>query len=159
MPPAVQYPFSLPSRLVPAAIGGVSQLPLYAAFRNWSYNSEGVGHVGLVPDFVEDLRLHGLTVSDLEPLYRSARGFVEIWRKARARQVSGDLHALRWVPSVPTQTLSFVPSNTRWVSARSGRPICRDGASHVGEVVDGLCQADGTYSAPTVGEILAFHSG
>lgn len=165
MPPALQYPFSLPARLVPAAIGGTSQLPLYDWFRNWNYNTEGLGHVGLVPDFVEDLRLHGMSLSDLEPLYRSARGFVEIWRKARASQVPGDLHALRWVPAAPAQTLDFAPpgflstDNPRLVSARAGRPICRNGAGHVGELIDGLCQADGSYSAPVVGEILAFHSG
>lgn len=165
MPPAVTYPFALPSRLVPAAIGGSKSLPLFNWYRQWNYNTEGVAHVGLVPDFVEDLRLHGLSVSDLEPLYRSARGYVEVWRKARARTVPNDRHALRWVPSVPTQTITWAPTgfattgNARLVYASSSQPVCRNLAGSVGALVNGACQAASAYAAPTIGAITAFHSG
>lgn len=129
-PAPVSYPLPLPAKLVPAAIGGSPTLPQLTLPRRWSYDDEGMMHAGLTPEFMEDLRLVGLNLSDLEPLYRSARGVVELWRTARAREVPGDRRHLRWVPAQAFDlisdpvTMASRPQD-RDVLAEPGLPLCR----------------------------------
>ncbi|MDQ6886127.1 MAG: membrane dipeptidase [Gemmatimonadota bacterium] len=55
--------------------------------RTFDYNTDGLAHVGLLPDFVQDLKNIGLTDRDLDPLYRSAEGYIQLWERAVARSV------------------------------------------------------------------------
>jgi microsomal dipeptidase-like Zn-dependent dipeptidase len=141
-PGRVEYPIPLPPGLVPAAVGGSPALPRFEQFRPWDYNTLGLMHAGLVPDFVEDLRTLGLTLADLEPLYRSARGLVELWRTARDRQVPGDRHHLRWIPrqAFDLFDLDPVPAD-RLVEAAPGIPLCRQRRGKLlGFERNGACQ-------------------
>ncbi len=167
-PARVQYPIPLPTGLVPAAVGGaVGALPRYEQFRTWDYNTLGLMHAGLVPDFVEDLRTLGLTLADLEPLYRSARGLVDLWTTAREREVPDDRHHLRWVPRQPFDLFDFdpVPAD-RLVEAAPGVPLCRSrGSLRLGFERDGACHlvetvppASDPASLPPV-PIAAYHAG
>jgi microsomal dipeptidase-like Zn-dependent dipeptidase len=126
-PTPIAYPLNLPPNLVPAAVGGTSSLPRFEQFRSWDYNQLGLMHAGLLPDFVEDLRSMGLTLADLEPLYRSARGVVELWKTARDREVAGDRRHLRWVPSSPFDLMDLDPlaGSGRTVEVAPGVAICR----------------------------------
>ncbi len=45
------------------------------------FNTEGILHVGLFPELVEDIRGDGMTDADLEPLFRSAESFIRTWEK------------------------------------------------------------------------------
>ena len=49
------------------------------------YNTEGMIHVGLLAELIEDARTDALSDDDLEPLFRSAEGYVRMWEKAEAR--------------------------------------------------------------------------
>ncbi len=49
------------------------------------FNTEGLVHIGLLPELIEDARRTGVTDADLEPLFRSAEGWIRMWEKAEAR--------------------------------------------------------------------------
>src|ERR1700688_61613 len=143
----VEYPFPLPRQLKPAAIGGTASLDEFFwpdSRRPWDYNLVGAAHAGLVPDFIENLRLLGLTDADLEPLYRSARGVVDFWKNARVIGASNGEHHLRWVPQSPLDVLAFDKywDETRNVEGRKGYPLCRTREGHkLGFMRNDNCQS------------------
>lgn len=49
------------------------------------FNREGMLHLGLMPEIIEDLRRDGASDSDIEPLFRSAEAYLRMWEKAEAR--------------------------------------------------------------------------
>ena len=49
------------------------------------FNTEGMAHIGLVPELIEDVRRSGVTDEQLEPLFRSAEGYLRMWEKAERR--------------------------------------------------------------------------
>jgi microsomal dipeptidase-like Zn-dependent dipeptidase len=52
--------------------------------RTFDYNFDGLAHVGMLPDFIQDLMNVGLTPADLEPLFRSAEAYIAMWERAVA---------------------------------------------------------------------------
>jgi microsomal dipeptidase-like Zn-dependent dipeptidase len=166
-PGPVVYPLALPDGLVPAAVGGTPTLPRFDQFHPWDYNALGLMHAGLIPDFLEDLRMMGLTLADLEPLYRSARGLVELWRTARDREVPGDRHQVRWIPRSAFDLLAFDASDpTRNIEAAPGFPLCRRRRIHLlGFEQNGACQLVEPADPPVLSGTLApvaisaYHAG
>jgi microsomal dipeptidase-like Zn-dependent dipeptidase len=55
-----------------------------AGNRRFDYNDEGLAHFGLLADFVQDLKNDGLTDRDLDPLFRSAEGYIRLWERSVA---------------------------------------------------------------------------
>ncbi len=53
--------------------------------RTVDFNTEGMLHVGLIPELIEDARRDGVTDDELEPLFRSAEGYLRMWERAEAR--------------------------------------------------------------------------
>ncbi len=53
--------------------------------RTLDFNTEGMVHVGLIPELIEDARRTGVTDADLEPVFRSAEGYLRMWETAEAR--------------------------------------------------------------------------
>lgn len=53
--------------------------------RQVDFNTEGMIHLGLLPELLQDARLDGVTDKELEPLFRSAEAFLRVWEKAEAR--------------------------------------------------------------------------
>jgi microsomal dipeptidase-like Zn-dependent dipeptidase len=53
--------------------------------RTLDFNTEGLVHIGLLPELIEDARRDALSDEDLEPLFRSAEGYIRMWEKAEAR--------------------------------------------------------------------------
>ncbi len=49
------------------------------------FNTEGMVHLGLVAELIEDVRRDGVTDEELEPLFRSAEGYLRMWEKAETR--------------------------------------------------------------------------
>ncbi len=60
--------------------------------RTVDFNTEGMIHLGLVPELIEDARRDGMTDEELEPLFRSAEGYLRMWERAerRARELRPD---------------------------------------------------------------------
>jgi microsomal dipeptidase-like Zn-dependent dipeptidase len=46
-----------------------------------NFNEEGLADIGLLPDLIEDLKQQGVRPEDLEPLFDSAIGYVNLWEK------------------------------------------------------------------------------
>jgi microsomal dipeptidase-like Zn-dependent dipeptidase len=53
--------------------------------RTLDFNTEGMVHVGLIPELIEDVRRDGVSDTELEPLFRSAEGYLRMWEKAVTR--------------------------------------------------------------------------
>jgi len=43
------------------------------------FNTEGMIHIGLLPELIEDVRRDGLSDAEFEPLFRSAEGYIRMW--------------------------------------------------------------------------------
>ncbi len=56
--------------------------------RRLDFNTEGLVHIGLLPEYVEDLRKDANSDDELEPLFRSAEAYLRMWEKAERRSVS-----------------------------------------------------------------------
>jgi microsomal dipeptidase-like Zn-dependent dipeptidase len=72
----VQYPFT------PLMPGAAPMGQSVAGNRTFDFNLEGLAHYGMLPDFIQDLQNIGLTTYDLEPLFRSAEGYIRMWERA-----------------------------------------------------------------------------
>lgn len=77
----VSYPYSLDSDLRVAATktDGSTMNEYTFGNRSFDFNTDGAAHIGMMPDFFEDLRQLGLKHSALEPVYRSADYFTTMW--------------------------------------------------------------------------------
>lgn len=53
--------------------------------RTLDFNTEGMVHIGLLPELIEDARRTGATDEELEPLFRSAEGYLRMWERAEQR--------------------------------------------------------------------------
>jgi len=49
------------------------------------FNAEGMVHIGLLPELLEDARRDAVSETDLEPLFRSAEAYVRMWERAEER--------------------------------------------------------------------------
>jgi hypothetical protein len=45
---------------------------------------DGMVHIGMIPDFVEELRTLGLTQADLDPLWHGAEAYIREWEASSA---------------------------------------------------------------------------
>ncbi len=53
--------------------------------RTVDFNTEGMAHIGLMPELIQDVRSDGVTDEQLEPLFRSAEGYIRMWERAEQR--------------------------------------------------------------------------
>jgi len=53
--------------------------------RELDFNTEGLVHIGMLAELIEDVRGDGVSDEELEPLFRSAEGYVRVWEKANRR--------------------------------------------------------------------------
>lgn len=74
----ISYPFTSYS-------GDVTFTEPRVASRTIDFNTEGLAHIGMIPELIEDVRNDGVTEEELEPLFRSAEGYLRMWEKAERR--------------------------------------------------------------------------
>nr|WP_276603051.1 membrane dipeptidase [Nannocystis pusilla] len=74
----VTYPFS-------SFAGDIEFTPPVVGNREIDFNTEGLAHIGLLPELLEDARRDAVDEADLEPLFRSAEGYIRMWELAEAR--------------------------------------------------------------------------
>lgn len=53
--------------------------------REIDFNTEGMVHIGLLPELIQDLRADAVDPSDIEPLFRGAEAYVRTWERAESR--------------------------------------------------------------------------
>lgn len=76
----VSYPFTSP---LTGESFDKSSLPWEPA-RRYDISTDGVAHVGMLPDMVEEMRVLGLTDADLEPLWLGAEQYLRAWEHTRS---------------------------------------------------------------------------
>ncbi|MDP2314672.1 MAG: hypothetical protein Q8P41_17340 [Pseudomonadota bacterium] len=74
----VTYPFT-------SYAGDVTFTEPQLGTRTVDFNTEGMVHIGLLPELLEDARHDAVSDADLEPLFRSAEAWIRMWEKAEAR--------------------------------------------------------------------------
>jgi len=74
----VTHPFKSYAGDVTFAAPKVGERPL-------DFNTEGLVHIGMLPELIEDVRRDGVTDEELEPLFRSAEAYIRSWEKAERR--------------------------------------------------------------------------
>ena len=81
----VTYPFT-------SYAGDVTFQEPHLGNRTVDFNTEGMLHLGLLPELIEDARRDGVTDEELEPLFRSAEAYLRMWERAEARgaELSGE---------------------------------------------------------------------
>jgi hypothetical protein len=57
--------------------------------RTFDINTDGMAHYGMLPDFLEDLKIVGVTERELDPLMHSAEDFIEMWEKIEGTRARG----------------------------------------------------------------------
>ena len=77
-PNPIAYPFD-------SYAGDVTFTEPWVGDRALDFNTEGLVHIGLLPEFLQDARMDALDDADLEPLFRSAEAYVRMWEKAERR--------------------------------------------------------------------------
>lgn len=53
--------------------------------RTLDFNTEGMAHIGLVAELVQDVLNDGVEKEELEPLFRSAEGYIRFWERSIER--------------------------------------------------------------------------
>jgi hypothetical protein len=53
--------------------------------RTLDFNTEGFVHVGMLPELIQDARGDAESDAELEPLFRSAEGYLRMWERAEGR--------------------------------------------------------------------------
>jgi microsomal dipeptidase-like Zn-dependent dipeptidase len=74
----VTYPFD-------SYRGDVTFTAPHLGERDVDFDTEGMLHIGLLPELIEDARNDGVTDAELEPLFRSAEAYLRMWERAEAR--------------------------------------------------------------------------
>jgi len=74
----ITYPFT-------AYAGDITFEQPHLGDREVDFNTEGMIHIGLLPELLEDVRRDGATDAQLEPLFRSAEAYIRMWEQAEAR--------------------------------------------------------------------------
>jgi hypothetical protein len=77
-PNPITYPFS-------SYAGDVEFTAPVVGNRAIDFNYEGMVHVGLLPELLQDARADAGNDAALEPLFRSAEAYVRMWEKAERR--------------------------------------------------------------------------
>jgi hypothetical protein len=77
--------------------------------RYWDFNTDGMAHYGLMPDFLQDLRNIGISPGNLTVLFRSAEDYIQMWEKTEKASGTG-AGAVNPVlplinPAVPVKTI------------------------------------------------------
>jgi microsomal dipeptidase-like Zn-dependent dipeptidase len=67
---------------------GLRQYSFGSANRTWDYNTEGVAHIGLYPDFYQDLKNLGMTTNERNVFFGAADYFVNMWEKCERQKTT-----------------------------------------------------------------------
>jgi hypothetical protein len=72
------YPFT-------SCAGDVEFTQPYLGNRKVDFDHEGMIHIGLLPELLQDARTDAVDDAALEPLFRSAEAYIRMWEKAEQR--------------------------------------------------------------------------
>lgn len=128
----VTYPFA--AHGVPGTFGQMS-----TGSQTFDYNTTGLAHVGLLPDFIEDLKKVGLTNEDLRPLFSSAEAYIAMWERIEAKSL---------FPPTTDAVLAPAPNANGWNRADVGVTLAAAGQPDGWGVEEIHLRADGAQTMP-----------
>ena len=112
-----------------------------AQFQPWDYNTDGVAHVGLLPDFIQDLRTIGMTDAQLQPLFRSAEAYIQMWERAEQININPPSASVSQAPAANANgwnngdvTVSMLGTSSTGGAAVSNLAYTAAGAADAGPV-------------------------
>ena len=81
----VVYPFK-------SYAGDVTFTQPFIGERKVDFNTEGMIHIGLVPELIEDARRTGVSDEDLDIVFKSAEAYIRTWERVeeRAAELRGE---------------------------------------------------------------------
>jgi microsomal dipeptidase-like Zn-dependent dipeptidase len=92
--PAVSYPFTSPLAPGTQFFKSVTPWDGRATQPGYDISLDGVPHVGMLPDLVEEIRVLGV---DVQPLWNGAEAYIRAWETAEAWESSFDAEGTRSV--------------------------------------------------------------
>lgn len=130
--------------------------------RQFDFNTEGMAHFGLFPDFIADLQSLGVTDTEFGPLFRSAEGYIQMWSRAEQANVAAPVaHTASPVRgSIRLQIQSSASSNQTATFTSSSWVIVSAVDSLTGATIAGTVTVNGqtgVVSAPT-GQKITFQT-
>jgi hypothetical protein len=48
----------------------------------WDFNLDGLQHIGLLPDLIQDMRNDGVQWEQLTPLFHGAQDYIDLWKRS-----------------------------------------------------------------------------
>lgn len=75
----LQYPFT-------SFAGDVLFERIKSGNKVFDFNEDGLAHIGMLPDIIQDVRNGGVNDEELQYLFRSAEGFIRVWEKMYERR-------------------------------------------------------------------------
>ena len=66
-----------------SAASGLTMSTFPGRARGYDISIDGVAHIGMLPDFLAELKVLGLTDQELEPLWNGAEAYVRSWERTR----------------------------------------------------------------------------
>lgn len=130
--------------------------------RQFDFNTEGMAHFGLFPDFIADLQSLGVTDTEFGPLFRSAEGYIQMWSRAEQANVAAPVaHTASPVRgSIKLQVQSSAGSSQTATFTSSSWVIVSAVDSLTGATIAGTVTVNGqtgVVSAPT-GQKITFQT-
>lgn len=122
------YPFSLPG------LGGFDRQ--VTGFKTFDYNTDGLAHVGLLPDLVADLPGIGVDPYYVDSVMCSAEAYIRVWERADA------MGARRALPDPNRPWLCRVTDGTPPVSTSSLAPAANAAGWHNSDVTATISATD-----------------
>lgn len=101
----VQYPFTI------TGFGSFDKQ--VTSSRVFDYNTDGLAHIGLLPDMVEDMKKTLLTDDQLDPLFQSAEAYIRMWEAAEKTAVPA-VSLNDTVPPVTTASVAPPGAESVW---------------------------------------------
>lgn len=86
--PRVRYPFRSHDPDGRDPLGSVSFDRMRVRERVFDINVDGLAQVGMLPDFIEDLKMIGVSNTDLQPLFDSADAYIRLWERIESLQTT-----------------------------------------------------------------------
>ena len=80
--------------------------------RAWDFNLDGMAHIGMYPDLLQDVSNLGLTPRDLAPAYRSAEQYIEMWERAEGTFNTGESSTIPPASTTPNTTVRSIRNVT-----------------------------------------------